>query len=76
MADIASEKVSCFAVRTFPEFNIFLQKSFDPSSWAASLFGPNIFKSCLLNSSTIPSTKGASGPTIVNSISCSFAILI
>ena len=72
-AEIESVKVSCFAVKTFPEFKISLQKLFEPSNCEAALQGPNIFKLFFLNSSTIPSTSGASGPTMVRSIFLLFA---
>ena len=44
LADIESEKDICFAVGIFPKFNISLQKFFDPSSCAAFLLGPKMFK--------------------------------
>ena len=46
----------------------FLEKALLPSSSAALFSGPKILSPCFLNSSTIPSTNGASGPTIVRSI--------
>ena len=48
--------------------SIFFIYTFEPSSLAAALLGPKITRSFALKISTIPSTKGASGPTIVKSI--------
>ena len=47
-------------------------KIFEPSSFEQNLSGPKTFKSCFLRKSTIPFTKGSSGPTIVKSITFSF----
>ena len=46
----------------------FLEKALLPSNSAVLFRGPKILSPCALKSSTIPSTKGASGPTIVKSI--------
>ena len=48
--------------------NNFFAQIFDPSKLEADLVGPNIVSLFFLNSSTIPSIKGASGPTIVREI--------
>ncbi len=45
-----------------------LAKTLLDSNCAAGLFGPNILRSYLLNSSTIPRDNGTSGPTTVRSI--------
>ena len=48
-------------------------KIFEPSICAASLLGPKQSKLFFSNKSIRPRTKGASGPTIVKSISLFFA---
>ena len=58
----------------------FLQIDFmnalEPSNFEAYLFGPNTFNFMFdFKKSTIPLTKGSSGPTITKSILCSFNIL-
>ena len=40
----------------------------EPSSWDDILSGPKIFIFVFLKKSTIPSTNGFSGPTIINFI--------
>jgi hypothetical protein len=45
------------------------------SIWAADFVGPKICKPLAENSSTMPSAKGASGPTTVRSIPSSMATL-
>ena len=49
--------------------------AFEPSNFEAYLFGPNTFILCLVKKSTIPFTKGSSGPTTTRSILCSFSII-
>ena len=56
----------CFAKKSF-------ENAFEPSNCAAAAFGPKHFKPAFSNSSTIPSTKGTSGPTMVRSIWFSWA---
>ncbi len=46
----------------------FFENSLLPSNWADSLFAPKILNPFSLNLSTIPKTRGSSGPTIVKSI--------
>ena len=45
---------------------------FDPSNWAAFLLGPKAFIPFFVNSSTIPFTRGISGPCTTKSIFFSF----
>ena len=46
----------------------FLVNILDPSSFDANLFGPNTLMLFFFKKSTIPSTRGFSGPTIIISI--------
>ena len=57
-----------FAVGILFFLQIDFIKAFEPSSLAAYLFGPNTLILCLVKKSTIPLTKGSSGPTITKSI--------
>ncbi len=50
--------------------HIFLVNIFEPSSWDEILSGPKTFISESLKKSTIPSTKGFSGPTTIKLIPC------
>ena len=65
IASPASLKDLYFAVGIFLLANIVLQNSFDPSICEASFEGANINFPALSNTSAMPSTSGASGPTIV-----------
>ena len=59
---------SNIAVGTSPRWRICLQKSLLPSSCAAFAVGPKMRKPAAVNTSTIPATSGASGPTTVRSM--------
>ncbi|CAB4556574.1 unannotated protein [freshwater metagenome] len=50
-----------------------LAKDFDPSSWAASLEGPNTAIPSARSASDTPATSGASGPMIASLAPCSSA---
>ena len=63
-------KTPNFAVGILYLSQIFLVKIFDPSSLAADLFGPKTLILFFSKKSTIPSTSGFSGPTIIKSIPC------
>jgi len=52
----------------------FYMKVFEPSNWDANLSGPKTLTFFSFKKSTIPSTKGCSGPTTTMSISCFFII--
>src|SRR5215218_7339468 len=54
---------------------IFLAKIFEPSMRAAPREGPKIFKPASQKASAIPPTSGASGPTMVRSMSTVLAKL-
>ena len=43
-------------------------KAFEPSNFDANLFGPKTLILFLFRKSTIPFTKGSSGPTTTSSI--------
>ena len=47
---------------------IFFVKIFDPSSWEGIFFGPNTLIFSFSRKSTIPLTKGFSGPTTTKSV--------
>ena len=59
-------KIPNLAVGILYFSQIFFVKIFEPSSWDANLLGPNIGIFILSKKSTIPSTNGFSGPTIIN----------
>ena len=61
------------AVGTSPRCSTFLQKALLPSRRAASAVGPKTLSFFSWNASTMPATRGASGPTTVRSIPCSTA---
>ncbi len=61
-------KVSYSAVGILYFFIISFANSLLPSTFAASLDGPNTFRPFFSNSSTIPIVNGISGPTTVKSI--------
>ena len=61
-------KIPYFAVGIEYFLQIFLVKILDPSSCEAILFGPKTLISLSSKKSTIPSTKGFSGPIITRSI--------
>ncbi len=68
-----SENIFAAGVGTPARCITSLAKALEDSSWAACLVGPKILSPCSVNTSTMPSASGASGPTIVRSISCSTA---
>ena len=66
-------KVLYSAVGIFSSFKTSFVNSFEPSSLEAFLSGPNILSPAPLKTSTMPSQRGASGPTIVKSTFSFFA---
>ena len=72
-AFFGSSKVSYPAVGMLYFFIKSLENALDPSKIAAFFLGPNTFNPSASNTSTIPPTNGSSIPTMVKSISFSFA---
>ena len=64
----AFSKIPKFAVGILYFWQRFFVKIFDPSNWEAALSGPNTLTEEFSKKSTIPSTRGFSGPTISKSI--------
>ena len=71
----SSLKISKFDVGNFIFLAKFFVKVFDPSNCELILSGPKTLIFVFLKYSTIPSTKGFSGPTIINSIFFSSQVL-